>query len=144
MAKINKTVQLRNEINEADEKLVNLLNVRASLASQIGILKPTTLKYDPAREAEVIRHILKLNQGPLSDADISVVFREIIGSCLNLQKPLKLSCLGPEGTYSEEAVLQQYGKAVPSVEFSMARTAKSALPCSANFNACSKLSHNSS
>ena len=57
----------RKRIDEIDQQLVRLLNERAQCAVEIGHLKkaldlPT---WQPQREAEILRNIVKANEGPL-------------------------------------------------------------------------------
>ena len=48
-------------------------------------------------------------QGPLADEVLVRVFREIMSACLAQQEPLKVGYLGPEGTFSEQAVRKHFG-----------------------------------
>ena len=40
------------------------------------------------------------------------IFREIMSACLSLEKPLQISYLGPQGTFSQAAALKHFGHAV--------------------------------
>jgi chorismate mutase/prephenate dehydratase len=71
--------------------------------------------YRPDREALVLRRIKELNQGPLSDDTAAHFFREIMSACLALEKPLDVAYLGPEGTFSQQAVCKHFGSAVKAV-----------------------------
>ncbi len=55
---------------------------------------------------------LKRNQGPLRDEEIARLFREIMSACLAQQEPLKVAFLGPEGTFTQAAVLKHFGSSV--------------------------------
>lgn len=101
--------QLRNSIDNIDQQLVALLAKRAEAAQAIGHAKGQGLKFSPAREAEVIHSIRSANNGPLSNEALEAIFREIIASCLNLEQVLRVSYLGPAGTYSEEAARKRFG-----------------------------------
>src|SRR5208282_4517120 len=68
--------------------------------------------YRPEREADVLRKALKRNQGPLRDEEIARLFREIMSACLAQQEPLKVAFLGPEGTFTQAAVLKHFGASV--------------------------------
>ena len=69
--------------------------------------------YRPEREAEVLRLALERNRnGTLRDEEILRLFREIMSACLAQEKPLKVAYLGPEGTYSQQAVLKHFGHSV--------------------------------
>ena len=66
--------------------------------------------YRPEREAQVLRMVVDRNEGPLSDEVLVHVFREIMSACLAQQEPLKIGYLGPEGTFSQQAVLKHFGR----------------------------------
>jgi chorismate mutase/prephenate dehydratase len=52
------------------------------------------------------------NQGPLRDEEILRLFREIMSACLAQQEPLKVAYLGPEGTFTQAAVMAHFGHSV--------------------------------
>ena len=110
---------LRERINAIDATLLALISERAALAQQVAEAKlavdPQAIFYRPEREAEVMRRIMALNQGPLPDEEMARLFREIMSSCLALEQPVKAAYLGPEGTFSQQAMLKQFGGAVAGV-----------------------------
>jgi chorismate mutase/prephenate dehydratase len=65
--------------------------------------------YRPEREAQVLRRVAESNPGPLSEADVTHLFREIMSACLALEAPLKIAYLGPEGTYTQTAAQKHFG-----------------------------------
>jgi chorismate mutase/prephenate dehydratase len=116
---------IRARIDQIDASLQELLNERARYAQQVGISKHadghTVDFYRPEREAEVLRAALRRNKGPLRDEEILRLFREIMSACLAQQEPLKVAFLGPEGTFTQQAVYKQFGHSVralalPSIE----------------------------
>ena len=68
--------------------------------------------YRPEREAEVLRRALERNRGPLRNEEIVRLFREIMSACLAQEEPLKVAFLGPEGTFTQQAVLKHFGHSV--------------------------------
>ena len=117
--------RIRKRIDEIDAQLQELLNERARLAQQVGISKHedghTVDFYRPEREAEVLHRAVERNKGPLRDEEIVRLFREIMSACLAQQEPLKVAFLGPEGTFTQQAVYKQFGHSVralalPSIE----------------------------
>ncbi|RMH62861.1 MAG: chorismate mutase [Calditrichaeota bacterium] len=70
----------RETIDRLDEEIVQKLNERARAAMEIGHIKRRAgwPVYVPTREEEVIAHVIKANQGPLSDAAIQRLFERII------------------------------------------------------------------
>jgi chorismate mutase/prephenate dehydratase len=110
---------IRVQIDAVDEQLQQLIDRRARLAQQVGISKHkdghTIDFYRPERESQVLRMALERNQrnrGPLRDAEIARLFREIMSACLAQEQPLKVAYLGPEGTYTQAAVLKYFGHSV--------------------------------
>lgn len=110
---------IRENIDAIDARIHSLLNERARFAQLVGISKSSSGKavdyYRPEREAEVLRMALKRNQGPLRDEEIARLFREIMSACLAQQEPLKVAFLGPEGTFTQAAVLKHFGSSVRSL-----------------------------
>jgi len=107
---------IRGSIDAIDARIHSLLNERAQFAQLVGISKSASGKavdfYRPEREAEVLRLALKRNQGPLRDEEVVRLFREIMSACLAQQDPLKVAFLGPEGTFTQAAVLKHFGSSV--------------------------------
>lgn len=123
MATLSELEQLhaiRDRIDTLDEQIQALIAERARCAQQIAALKQaagdTSDFYRPEREAQVLRRVIQRNQGPLSDEDITRLFREIMSTCLALEQPLRIAFLGPEGTFTQAAALKHFGlwlKTVP-------------------------------
>ena len=105
---------LRAAIDRVDRQLVELLNERARLALEVGHVKREVNApvYRPEREAEVLRKVGALNPGPLTEAAVTGVFREVISACRALERPLRVSYLGPPGTFSELAMIKQFGSGI--------------------------------
>ena len=106
--------KLRASIDALDQQLLELINRRAAHAHSIGQLKNGIL-YRPEREAQILRRIKEANPGPLSDETVARLFREIMSACLALEKPMAVSYLGPQGTFSEAAVIKHFGHAAHAV-----------------------------
>jgi chorismate mutase / prephenate dehydratase len=108
--------RIRDSIDSIDSNIQTLLNERAQLAQLVGISKSASGKavdfYRPEREADVLRKALKRNKGPLRNEEVARLFREIMSACLAQQEPLKVAFLGPEGTFSQAAVLKHFGSSV--------------------------------
>jgi chorismate mutase / prephenate dehydratase len=107
---------VRGRIDAVDAKIHELISERARLAQQVGISKAkdgrTVDFYRPEREAQVLRAARARNAGPLRDAEVLRLFREIMSACLAQQEPLKVAFLGPEGTFTQTAVLAHFGHSV--------------------------------
>ena len=107
---------IRRSIDDVDAQIQELLSRRARYAQLVGISKTASGKavdfYRPEREADVLRKALARNKGPLRDEEIARLFREIMSACLAQQEPLKVAFLGPEGTFTQAAVLKHFGSSV--------------------------------
>lgn len=70
----------RKEIDEIDEELLRLLNVRARLALKVGALKRAAALpiVDPDRERLVLERLKEINSGPLDQRAVDRLFRRII------------------------------------------------------------------
>jgi len=80
--------QWRKRINEIDQQLVKLLNERSQCAVEIGHIKKkrNVPAWQPQREAEILRNVVKSNQGPLDDAAIRRLFERIIDEARSLER----------------------------------------------------------
>jgi chorismate mutase/prephenate dehydratase len=109
---------IRKQIDDVDIRIQNLINERASFAKIIGEAKmagnasgPVDF-YRPEREAQVLRSVLERNEGPLKGEEMVRLFREIMSVCLAHEEPVKVGYLGPEGTFTQSAVLKHFGLSV--------------------------------
>jgi chorismate mutase/prephenate dehydratase len=110
----DKLKPLREKIDAIDTQMLDLLNARARLAQEVGHAKAQSNApvFRPEREAQILRSVAERNPGPLAAGDVQTIFREIISACRALEKRLTVAYLGPAGTFSEQAVYQQFGHAV--------------------------------
>ena len=106
--------QIRKRIDALDDRLVKLLSARARLAQRIGGLKQGAA-YRPEREAQVLRRILAANRGPLAPGALARVYTEIMSACRALEDEMTVAYLGPQGTFSQEAVTKHFGGGAATV-----------------------------
>ena len=78
----------RKQIDDIDERLVALLNERATVAREIGALKDSNKApiYEPEREKEIFANVRKFNRGPLPDSDLVHIYERLIGVMRKIQQ----------------------------------------------------------
>lgn len=102
----------RDRIDEIDERILSLMNERITAAESIAKIKSALDEpafYRPEREAQVLRRLRDLNEGPLEDNGVEALFREIMSITRGSEAGLSVAVLGPEGTYTELAARQHFG-----------------------------------
>ena len=103
----------REEIDKIDEELVQLINKRCELAKEIGEIK--RFKNMPIenkkRENEVLAHVKSLANPVIRDK-IEIIWKEFIALALSIEgHNNKIAYLGPEGSFTQQAVLHNFPKA---------------------------------
>jgi chorismate mutase/prephenate dehydratase len=103
---------VRAQIDQLDLQILELINKRATLASEIGKIKSEKNEtvFSPAREEEVVNNVLQANKGPMPNATLRIIFREIISGSRALQRVDKVAFLGPEYSFSHLAALNRFGR----------------------------------
>lgn len=102
---------LRANIDQLDDQLVRLLNDRARCAQAIGKAKADggLSAYAPERERQLIERLVRANQGPLPEASLRLIYKEVMSASLALESPLEVAFLGPEATFTHEATKRHFG-----------------------------------
>lgn len=106
---------LREQIDSVDRELLALVNRRAALARRVGELKDGAPVYRPEREAQILRRAAEDNPGPLPAERVTGIFREVISACRGMEQEIRACYLGPQGTFSEQAVQKHFGHAVAAI-----------------------------
>ncbi|GGE19885.1 bifunctional 3-deoxy-7-phosphoheptulonate synthase/chorismate mutase [Marinithermofilum abyssi] len=84
----NKLEELRQQLDEINGKLLELMNQRAAVVQQIGEVKKQqgVNKYDPVREQDMLNRLVQANTGPFDDGTIRHLFKQIFKASLDLQQ----------------------------------------------------------
>ena len=105
---------LRKAIDAIDEQILDLICTRLDTARRIGAIKAKNggPVFDSAREALLLSRLNRLNRGPLSTGALHHIFKEIIAASREIQKPVTVAYLGPEGTFTHIATLNHFGRGI--------------------------------
>jgi chorismate mutase/prephenate dehydratase len=106
--------ELRKRIDSIDNQLVELLNERAEVVIKVGEFKNKTdgAIYAPAREKQVFEKITSNNSGPLPNKCLKAIWRELMSGSFQLERPLRIGYLGPNGSFSHTAAMLKFGQCV--------------------------------
>ena len=77
--------RLREQIDEANERILEMLNDRAALTEKVRAYKVAhgLALFDPVREARQMEGLLLRNRGPMSAQGVEMVFKEIFRASLS-------------------------------------------------------------
>ncbi len=110
---------IRQQIDQLDLNIQELINQRAAIAQEVAKIKLEEDKdaffYRPERESAILRRIKERNTGPMGDEEMARLFREVMSACLALEQPMKIAFLGPEGTFTQSAALKHFGHSVNTI-----------------------------
>ncbi len=111
---------LRQTIDDVDERLVELLAERAEIVHEIGRLKAAAGEqvFDTVREQQVLERVARLNPGPYRAEHVRAIFLEIMSASRSLEEPLQVAYLGPPHTFSHQAAQQHFGRSADLVPLS--------------------------
>ena len=78
----------RAKIDALDLRLLELLSERTKCVIAIGEIKSAqnVEVFDPDRERQIIRNILRENKGPLDDDALRRIFESVIDECRRIEK----------------------------------------------------------
>lgn len=123
-----KLKEIRQKIDTLDDKIHDVLMDRAALIVDVAEEKRKhNMQFvQPAREAKMIRRLLGRHSGPLPEAAIVRIWRELVGAVSLLQTGLNISVVeaeGPQGLALWEMARNYFGSAVPVQSLSNPRLA---------------------
>lgn len=109
--------KIRSSIDKIDDEILKLLNRRAGFVVEVGRIKrgQKSTFYKPDRERQILARLASNNNGPFPNDALKAIYREILAASLALEEPLKVSCLGPLGTFTHLAALRHFGSSAAFV-----------------------------
>ncbi len=93
-----------------DRQIVDLLNARAAHPQARRDDVADAAKWDTIR-----RRIARANRGPLTNATLEAIYRELISGTRQAQRPAQVAFLGPLYSYSHLAALRRFGQSAQLV-----------------------------
>ena len=103
----------RDQINEIDDQILELLQKRAEISKQVGAVKAETGEtqvYVPHRQKQIIERLKAQNHGKFPEAALEAIWTEILSASRSLQEPERVAFLGPIGSFGHLAALSHFGE----------------------------------
>jgi chorismate mutase / prephenate dehydratase len=90
----------RRRLDAIDEGLQDLLIERAEVVASVADHKrrDNVAFYQPGREAEIIRRLVARHRGPLPEASLVRIWREMLAASLSLEVPFAVAVYAPAGS----------------------------------------------
>ncbi len=110
-----KLQKIRTQIDQIDSRILDLLDQRMRHVLAIGHEKSRNGSpvYSPTREKQIFKVLeQRAAKGLLSETALKAIYREIMSAAIALEKPVQISYLGPEATYTHLASLSKFGASV--------------------------------
>ena len=103
----------RLAIDKIDDQILSLLSERAKAVIAIGEIKrekgADINLHTAGREERIFQRLFDNNAGPYPNKAIEYIFREIMSASLCLEGSIKVSYLGPKGTFTHLAAMRKLG-----------------------------------
>lgn len=118
------TVSPEVELTQIDEQLLALLNKRASvyLEKMKGAQTPSKIMFSDQDQQQVWAMIDRLNQGPLTSAELKTIFRPLMSAGRQRIKSIRVAYLGPAFSFTHQAAISRFGEAADLVPVSTIAT----------------------
>lgn len=105
--------EIRKQIDEIDDTIVDLLNKRANAVIKIGnVKKSLNLEISQPKREEEIKERIKKKSTIFKKESLDAIWKEIISASKLIQGTItKVGYLGPMGTFTHQAALEFFAKA---------------------------------
>jgi chorismate mutase/prephenate dehydratase len=103
--------ELRTQIDNIDDTLLDLFNKRMELVHKVGELKNSTGApiYRPEREQSILTRLKAKNRGRLTNEAVDALFLELFAVARNIELPERIAYLGPEASFTHQAAESKFG-----------------------------------
>lgn len=110
---MSKKEEIRREMRNLDREIVNRLDRRAELAKEISLLNQGAEHNDAdlSEMRSLIDEAIQSSLGVFPQNGLSRIFTEVLSQCNQLERPLSVAYLGPDGTFTHQAALTAFGSA---------------------------------
>lgn len=107
----SRITQLREQIDELDSQILELINQRLMKADEIGKIKEQggVRVLDKNRENMIFQRLSSLNQGPVSREKLRHIYAEIMAISRDIQTPWVISFSGPESDVTHAVAMDHFG-----------------------------------
>lgn len=114
---------LRRRLDEIDNRLQDLLIYRAEIVALVRASKKDGNQpaFQPAREAEIIRRLVRRHHGPFPVATLVRMWREMLAATVSLQSPFSVAVFAPlerQGLW--DLARDHYGSRTPMMPYEAA------------------------
>jgi chorismate mutase len=108
----NKNLQeLRNEIDEIDQEIINLINRRMSIIPKVSEVKKNNNEkffIKSSREADMIKNLIKKVENNSLKLAVINIWRKIITNANNCEQKLKIGIHNPSSQVEYEYIVREY------------------------------------
>ena len=112
---------LRRRIDEIDDRLQDLLAERLEIVAGVAVHKRgkgSIAAHQPAREAEIIRRLVRRNKGGFPAATLVRMWRELLGATVQLQSSFAVAVYAPPQALGYwDLARDHYGSQTPMVPY---------------------------